>query len=82
MFTVYILKSQKDGRTYVGYTDNFEIRLNQHNSGNVKSTKYRTPFDLLFKEEFDTSSEAKLRELWWKSGIGRRKLKEHFKKLN
>ncbi len=78
MFTVYILQSLKDNKTYVGYTDNFERRFQQHNSGQSKSTKYRVPFKLLFKEEFEDKKEAKKRELWWKSGAGRRKLKEYF----
>jgi len=78
MFCVYVLQSLKDLRTYVGYTNNFKRRLKQHNSGLVKSTKHRTPFRLLFQENFNTSQEAKKRELWWKSGAGRRKLKEYF----
>jgi len=78
MHTVYILQSLKDNRTYVGSTDNFERRFKQHNSGLVKSTKYRIPFKLLLKEEFNTGSEAKKREIWWKSGVGRRKLKGFF----
>ena len=79
MFTVYILQSLKDNRTYIGYTNDFKRRFNQHNSGQVKSTKYRTPFKLLFKEEFEDRKEAKRRELWWKNGTGRRKLKEFFR---
>lgn len=78
MFTVYILKSLKDLRTYVGYTSNFERRFNEHNSGLVKSTKHRTPLILLFKEEFQTIKEAKNRELWWKGSSGRRELKRIF----
>ena len=80
MPTVYIIQSLKDQRTYVGYTDNFDRRFKQHNSGLVKSTKHRIPFKLLFKEEFNTSLEAKKRELWWKSSSGRKKLKEFFNK--
>ena len=80
MFSVYILQSLKDNRTYVGCTDNFDRRFQQHNSGKVKSTKYRVPFKLLFKEGFENVKEAKNRELWWKSGAGRRKLKEYFDK--
>lgn len=79
MHFIYVLQSLKDKRTYVGYTDNVERRLIQHNSGYVKSTKHRIPFKLLFAEEFETSKEAKRRELYWKSGAGRRKLKEYFK---
>ena len=80
MFTVYVLQSLKDNRTYVGYTDNFERRFREHNSGKSKSKKYRMPLKLLFKEEFGNSVEAKSRELWWKSGAGRRKMKEYFEK--
>lgn len=75
---VYVLFSLKDHRTYVGSTNNFERRLKQHNSGQVKSTKLRGPFKLLFTETFDTLSEARKRENWYKSGAGRRKLKEYF----
>jgi len=78
MYYVYVLQSLVDGRTYVGYTNNFERRFKQHNSGKSKSTKYRAPFKLLFKEEFDIATDAKKKELWWKSGAGRRKLKEYF----
>jgi putative endonuclease len=81
MYFVYILQSLKDLRTYVGFTDNFERRFKQHNSGKVKSTKHRIPFKLLFHERFSAYSEAKRREAWWKSGAGRRKLKEYFDNL-
>ena len=79
MFTVYILQSLKDFRTYVGSTNNFARRFKEHNSGKAKSTKSRLPFKLLFKEEFESGLDAKKRENWWKSGAGRRKLKEYFK---
>lgn len=75
MFYVYILRSLKDKKTYVGYTNNLEKRLVKHNSGQVISTKHRIPLELLFFEKFETSQEARKRELYWKSGGGRRKLK-------
>lgn len=78
MHFVYVLQSQKDGRTYIGFTDNVERRLQEHNLGRSKSTKHRCPFILLFTEEFATQKEAMKREAWWKSGAGRRKLKEYF----
>ncbi len=77
--TLYVLLSEKDNRTYVGSTSDFEKRLLLHNSGRVKSTKRRTPFKLLFAEQFETLKEARKRELYYKSGAGRRKLKEFFK---
>ena len=78
MFYIYILQSLKDNKTYVGYTDDFKRRIKQHNLGYVKSTGHRIPFKLLFTEQFETSTEAKKRELYWKSGAGRSKLREYF----
>ena len=79
MFYIYILKSLKDNRTYTGYTDNIERRLFEHNSGQTNATKNRRPFELIFSEKFKTLKEAKKRELYWKSGAGRRQLKNYFK---
>ena len=79
--TLYVLISEKDNRIYVGSTNNFDQRLKLHNSGSVQSTKHRIPFKLLFKEESQTIQEAKKRELYYKSGAGRRKLKQFFAKL-
>ncbi len=79
MFYIYILKSLKDHKTYVGYTYNLERRLAEHNSGKNIATRNRIPLELLFSEKFETSKEARKRELYWKGGGGRRKLKEFFK---
>lgn len=81
MYYVYILQSLKDSRTYVGHTNDLVRRLKEHNSGQSIATKYRAPFKLLFCEEFATATDAKKRELYWKSGGGRRKLKKLFKNL-
>ena len=78
--TLYVLLSEKDNRTYVGSTNDFEKRLALHNSGRVTSTKHRIPFKTLFTEEFETIQEAKKRELYYKSGAGRRKLKQFLEK--
>lgn len=74
----YILQSLKDGKTYIGSTNNFDRRFKQHGEGQVKSTKHRVSFKVLFTEKFETLKEARKRETWWKSGAGRRKLKEYF----
>lgn len=79
MFCVYIPQSLKDYKTYTGFSNNVNERLQQHNNGQVKATKHRRPFKILFTEQFTTMAEAKKRELYWKSGAGRRKLKEFFK---
>jgi putative endonuclease len=80
MFFVYILKSEKDGRTYVGFCENIEKRLNDHNSGKVDATRNRRPLEILFLEKLNNLETAKIRERYWKSGAGRRKLKHFFEK--
>lgn len=82
MYYVYVLQSLKDKHTYVGYSDNVERRIEEHNNGRSKATKHRRPFQLLFVEEFSTIAEAKKRELYWKSGAGRRELKKYFEKMS
>ncbi len=75
-FTFTSCKSDKDNKTYVDYTNDLQGRLKKHNSDHVKFTKFKRPLKLLFHEEFNTSVEARKRELYWKSGGGRRKLKD------
>ncbi|MEX2597779.1 MAG: GIY-YIG nuclease family protein [Salibacteraceae bacterium] len=36
---VYILRSLKNGRFYIGQTQNIQTRIEKHNAGYVKSTK-------------------------------------------
>ena len=52
MYAVYVLRSMKDGRTYVGCTKDLNNRLKEHNAGEVTSTKTRLPFIVWYKEEF------------------------------
>jgi putative endonuclease len=47
---VYILKSGKDGKNYVGYTTDLKKRLALHNEGKVQSTKNRLPLKLIYFE--------------------------------
>lgn len=73
-YVVYVLKSLKDRKTYVGYTNNLVRRLQEHNSKQSLATKHRAPFEVLFYENCASMAHAKKQELYWKSGGGRRKL--------
>ncbi len=64
MYYLYILKSLKDNKLYVGTTNNLEKRLLDHNSGKVKSTKSRRPLELVWSKTFNTLSDARKNE--WK----------------
>jgi putative endonuclease len=75
MFCVYILKSKKDRKTYVGYSENIKRRFEEHNNGLVKATKYRRPLSLIYFECFNNEKDAKKEELFLKSGKGRERMK-------
>jgi len=77
LFYAYVLKSQKDGRHYIGSTNNIERRIKEHNNGKSQSVRNRGPFDLVFKEPFESRVEAVKRELQLKSYKGG----EAFKRL-
>ncbi len=62
MFYMYILKSLKDKKLYIGSTNNLPRRLKEHNSGLVPSTKPRTPFKLVYFEGYASEDEARHRE--------------------
>jgi putative endonuclease len=75
MYFVYALQSQKDARIYVGLTSDLEKRLTQHNNGKTKSTKFYIPWKIIYFEECIDRIEARNKEKYWKSGIGKEKLK-------
>jgi len=67
MSYVYILKNEETGRYYIGSTNNLERRLRQHKSGLTRTTKILKTDKLVYKEEFSTLIEARLREKKLKS---------------
>ena len=77
MYYSYILKSLKDGRYYYGSTNDVEKRLIKHNSGQVKATKGRRPFEIHFTEEHVNRSLAFQREMFYKSIEGYNYLKQN-----
>ncbi len=78
MFTVYVLKSLRNSKRYVGYTGkSADQRLKEHNGGSNKFTSQNGPFELIYTEVYPTKTEAIRREKFLKSGIGRRWLDEN-----
>ena len=76
-YTVYLLKSKTTGKHYTGQTEDLERRLKEHNAGLLgKSTKGKGPWDVIYKEEYKTRSEAMEREKYLKTGAGRDYLKK------
>lgn len=79
MFYVYILQSFKDNRLYAGFTNNIEKRTREHNLGKVFSTKYRRPLKLIYVEICLDKEDAKQREKYFKTGVGKRFIKNRLK---
>ncbi len=77
MYYVYVIKSEKNRKQYIGYTENLEERLQSHNAGKVRSTKSFIPYKIIYKEEYLNKTEARKRELFLKSGKGREYLKSN-----
>ena len=78
MFFVYAIKSEVDGRIYVGMTENLDRRLAEHNAGKTRSTKGYVPWNLHYVEQLPDRPSARLREKYLKGGSG----KEFLKSIN
>lgn len=79
MFYVYVLSSEKDMNFYVGHTKDLIKRIDKHNKGQVKSTKGRTPFKLVYYEASLNQEDAIRRERYLKTSWGKRYLKNRLK---
>ena len=62
----------------MGLTKDLEDRLNRHNKGWERTTRAYAPFKLIYSEDCEDRKNARLREKYLKSGIG----KEFLKNLN
>ena len=75
MFYVYAISSLKHNYIYVGLTQDVTKRVQRHNDGRERTTKFYRPFELIYSEVCETRVEARLKEKYWKSGIGKENLK-------
>ncbi|MDP3994181.1 MAG: GIY-YIG nuclease family protein [bacterium] len=78
MYYTYVLVSKKDEKQYIGWTDDLRHRVDQHNKGLVNATKNRRPLTLEYYEACRSKSKAIAREKYFKTGFGRRYLKNRF----
>jgi len=79
MFYVYILQTKYNDELYVGCTNNLQKRLQEHNSGKVKSTKAKIPYKLIHYEAFINKKDSFQREQFLKTGWGKRFIKKNLK---
>lgn len=74
-YYVYVLQSLIDKNFYTGYTSDLKRRLEEHNSGISKSTKYRKPLILIYFEGCNNIKDAMKREKYLKTTYGKRYIK-------
>jgi len=81
MFYIYIIESKKSGYWYTGSTTDLRKRFNQHNKGESTWTKQRGPWKLIYYEACLNEEDARSREKYLKSGMGKRYLKNRLKRF-
>jgi putative endonuclease len=59
MYYLYILKSLKNARYYIGSTDDPKRRLAEHNAGKTPSLKHIRPLEIVFTHECKDRIEAR-----------------------
>jgi len=80
MFYVYCLQSNKDSdQLYFGYTNDLKRRLVEHNTGQNTSTKRYMPWKVIYYEACISEVDAKRRETYLKTTMGRRMFKRRIK---
>ena len=81
MFYTYVLLRKKDGRWYTGSTSDLRKRFNEHNAGKMSSTKNRGPFEIIYYKACLNEQDARFREKYLKTGMGKRYLKNRLKRF-
>ena len=79
MYYVYLLLSEVDGKFYTGSTNDLRRRLEEHNNGKVASTAKRKPLRLIYYEACINEEDARRREKYLKSGMGKKYLRNRLK---
>lgn len=81
MYTIYWIISENKRHTYVGFTNELTRRLSEHKNKRVQTTSQFGNFQAYKIEEVQTDTEARKREKYWKSCVGRKRLKIIFNKM-
>ncbi len=80
MLYTYVIQNQNK-RWYTGYTNDLRKRFNQHNTKKSVYTKWRGHYKLIYYEACLNEEDARSREKYLKSGMGKRYLKNRLKRF-
>jgi putative endonuclease len=77
---VYLIKSQKTNKYYIGCTSDLRKRLSEHNTGKSFYTKNKGPWEVRYYEAYYSKADAFQREKQLKKNkSGYRELKKRLK---
>jgi putative endonuclease len=79
VYYTYVLQSEKDRGFYIGFTKDLKLRFEQHNRGQVDSTKSRRPLKIIYYEGCLNQADATKREKYLKTYNGKRFLHNRLK---
>ncbi len=75
MYYVYILLEGKEGRFYIGQTENIKRRMGEHAAGHNHTTARYSEPKLIFIEGFINKQDAERREKYFKTTKGKQTLR-------
>lgn len=78
-FFVYVLLSLKDHKFYIGFTNDLERRIKEHERGKNISTNSRLPVKLIYFEGHLSKEDALRRESYFKTTKGKTTLRQILK---
>ncbi|MBI2639516.1 MAG: GIY-YIG nuclease family protein [Candidatus Sungbacteria bacterium] len=81
MFYTYVIQSKKSKRWYTGSSNDLRKRFKQHNQGKSTWTRSESPWTLIYYEACLSENDARSREKYLKTGMGRRYLKNRLKRF-
>jgi len=80
MHYVYLLRLNND-TIYTGCSNDLKRRIAEHQRGKVRSTKGSLPALLIYYEAYLNKEDAIARELYLKTGDGRREIRKQLKSI-
>ncbi len=76
MYFVYVLQSERNGRYYIGSSEDVARRLLEHNAGMTQATRFLRPWRVIYTEPAETLAEARRREAQIKRWKSRKYMRE------
>ena len=75
-YYVYVLLSNRDGKYYIGSTNDLNRRVSEHKQGKNISTAKRLPVELVYFEGHRSKQDAVRRERYYKTTKGKVTLRQ------